>query len=1014
MGPSRDKQKTGAVLVLGGGIAGVQAALDLADSGYYVYLVEKSPAIGGKMAQLDKTFPTNDCSMCTLSPRLVECGRHLNIEILTLSELEGITGAEGHFQARVIQNPRYIDVEKCIACGACAEKCPKQLRDEFNMGIGTRKAAYIPYAQAVPLKYVIDPAQCIWIRKPGRCGACQIHCPAGAIDFEQTKKETTLEVGAIILAPGFGFCDPTILDTYNYRNLPDVMTSMEFERILSASGPYQGHMVRPSDQREPKKIAWLQCAGSRDSHHGANPYCSTVCCTYAIKQALIAKEHSTHCLDAAIFYIDVRTQGKDFERYYSRAKDENGVRFVRSKITRVMLPDDKGSLVIQYTDGTGKRVEERFDLVVLSVGLTVQKDVIALAKKLGIELDHYNFAATSSFSPVHTSQPGIYVCGAFEGPKDIPESVMQASAAVCASSVLLAEARNTLVKEKAYPVEREVRAETPRIGVFVCHCGTNIGGVVDVPAVRDYAKTLPYVTYAEENLFTCSQDTQEKIKQAIREHHLNRIVVASCTPRTHEPMFRETLREAGLSKYVFEMANIRDQCSWVHVQEPARATEKAQGLVRMAVGRATLLAPLEEVKLDVTRAALVVGGGLAGMAAALGLADQGFPVHLVEKDEVLGGHAHKLVRTWKGEHIRAFVAETMQRVEGHPLISLHLASTVVEAEGFVGNFSSTIKTGEETKAIEHGAVIIATGAQQLRPSEYAFGKHPNILLSLDLDQAMAIDPTRFQDVQVAVFIQCVGSREPQRPYCSKVCCTHAIQSALKLMELNPGMDIYVLFRDIRTYGEREEIYRKARSKGIIFIRYSLEEKPKVEMREEKLRVTVVDQAIQVSVQIDADILALASAIVPYDNTPLSKLYKVSMNQEGFFLEAHMKLRPVDFATDGVFLAGLCHYPKPIEESIAQATAAAARASAILVKEAIEIEPIVSVVDPDKCNGCGICERVCPYGAMRLVEVHGVIKALSTPASCKGCGVCAASCPSKAVDMCHFSQQQIRAQICALA
>lgn len=1010
----KQKEKVGAVLIVGGGIAGMQAALDLADSGYYVYLVEKSSSIGGRMAQLDKTFPTNDCSMCIFSPKLVECGRHLNIEILTLSEVKEVTGEEENFQVKVIQNPRYIDVGKCIACGTCAEKCPKKVKDEFDMGLGFRKAAYIQYPQAVPLKYAIDPKACIRIRRPGRCGACIDKCPAGAIDFEQTKKEFTLKVGSIILAPGFEIFNPTILDTYNYAKLPNVITSMEFERILSASGPYQGHMVRPSDRKEPKRIAWLQCVGSRDSHQGANPYCSTVCCTYAIKEALVAKEHSKGSLSATIFYIDIRTQGKDFEKFYLRARDQEGIRFIKSKITKVLPVDDTGNLMIRYTDGSGKRVEEEFDLVVLSVGLRVRRDTLSLAKKIGIELTPYNFADTSSFRPVETSRPGIYACGVFQGPKDIPQSVTQASAAACSSAIDLKEARNTLVKEKAYPEEKSVLGEEPRTGVFVCHCGINIGGVVDVPKVRDYAKELPYVVYAEDNLFTCSADTQERIKEKIKEHNLNRVIVASCTPRTHEPLFQETCREVGLNKYLFNMANIRDQCSWVHMHEPDKATEKAKNLVCMAVAKAALQEPLEEIKLDVARAALVIGGGLAGMAAALGLADQGFPVHLVEKEKTLGGHSQKLVKTWKGENIGAFVAETIQRVKEHPLISLHLESTVVAAEGFVGNFRSTIKRGEKTEVIEHGAVIIAIGAQQLRPSEYNFGKHPNIFLSLDLDQAIAADPGRFKDVKTSVFIQCVGSREPQRPYCSKVCCTHSIQSALTLKELNPEMDIYILFRDIRTYGEREEIYREARSKGIVFIRYSLDKKPKVEIREDKLRVTVTDQVLQMLVQIDADMVTLASAIVPYDNIPLSKLYKISTNEEGFFLEAHVKLRPVDFATEGIFLAGLCHSPNPIEESIAQAKAASARAARILMKEAVEIEPIISVVDQEKCSGCGICERVCPYDAIHLIEVNGVKKAQSTPASCKGCGVCSASCPSKAVDMRHFGHNQIRTQIQALA
>ena len=538
---------------------------------------------------------------------------------------------------------------------------------------------------------------------------------------------------------------------------------------------------------------------------------------------------------------------------------------------------------------------------------------------------------------------------------------------------------------------------------------------MDVPRVREYAATLPNVVVADENLFTCSQDTQEKIKEYIQEYDLNRVVVASCTPRTHEPLFRETLRQGGLNKYTFEMANIRDQCSWVHMHEPEKATEKAKDLVRSAVAKARLIQPLADLSVPVNHNGLVVGGGVAGMVSALDLAEQGFKTYLVEKGNKLGGQALKLFATYQGDRVQPYVGDLIDQINGHPLIDVYLNTTIQDASGFVGNFTSTLvdKQGKEIQ-LDHGAIIIATGGKPYEPKEYLYGKDPNVLLSLEFDQEFIRGSDRLKHTECAVFIQCVGSREPERPYCSKACCTHSIQSALTFKELNPDMNIYILYRDIRTSGEKERLYTEARARGILFIRYDPENPPKVEKENARLKVTVTDHVLQRPLQISSDMIILATAVVPNDTTPLSKLFKISTTPEGFFLEAHMKLRPVDFATDGMFLAGLCHFPKPIEESIAQAKAAAARAATILAKESIEMEPIVSVVDEDNCNGCGICERVCPYGAMHLIEISGLIKAQSTPASCKGCGLCAASCPSKAVDMCHFGQHQIRAQICALA
>ncbi len=909
----------------------------------------------------------------------------------------------------VVQAPRYIDTDRCIACGTCAEKCPKRVADAYNAGLSKRKTAYLPYPQAVPQKYVIDSRNCIYFLKPGRCRACEKFCPTNAVNFKEEAQIHKMRVGAVILSPGFAPYNPLQRDTFSYGRHPNVVTSLEFERILSSCGPYLGHMMRPSDQKEPKSIAWLQCVGSRDSHQGANPYCSTVCCTYSIKEAMVAKEHSTGPLDAAIFYIDIRTHGKDFEKYYMRAMNRHGVRFIRSKIDSVVPVDDTGNLRIRYVDGSGKRIEEDFDMVVLSVGMSVRKDTVSLAKKLGIQINQCNFAATSSFAPVETSRPGIYVCGAFHDPKDIPYSVMQASAAACAAGGQLSEARGTLVRERPLVPERVIAGEPPRVGVFVCNCGKNIGAFVRVPEVAAYAKSLPYVSYVEENLFTCSQDTQERIQEVIKEHGLNRIVIAACSPRTHEPLFQETATQGGLNKYLLEMANIRNQCSWVHSNDPDAATDKAKDLVRMAVAKAARLEPLEEVKLDVTQTGLVIGGGLAGVTAALGLADQGFPVHLLEKEGVLGGHGQNLLKTWKGEQIGAFLAQAVQRVEAHPLISVHLKSTVVEAEGFVGNFRTTVKTGEETKVIEHGATIIATGANELKPSEYHFGEHPNIVTSLELNRAMVTDPERLKGAEAAVFILCVGSREPERPYCSKVCCTQSIKSAVGLKELNPDMDIYILFRDIRTYGQREEIYSEARSRGIAFIRFSVDQKPEVEITDDKLRVMLVDQMLQMRVQIDADLITLASAIVPPEGGRLlSRLYKLALNEEGFFQEAHAKLRPVDFATDGVYMAGLAHGPKPLEESIAQAQAAAARAAALLAAKTIYTSAVVAYTYPHYCTGCGVCVEICPFGATSIDAETG--RAQINPAQCKGCGLCVASCRSGALNLKGFDQAQTFAMI----
>jgi len=1460
----------GAALVVGGGIGGIQSALDLADSGYYVYLVEKSPAIGGVMAQLDKTFPTNDCSMCILAPKLVECGRNLNIEVVTCAEVMNIQGGPGNFKVLVKKYPRYIDLDKCTGCGECVDVCPVERPSEFDEGLSQRKAIFRPFPQAYPSAFAIEkderppcgltcpaninvhgyvaliskgkyhealnlieesvpfsgvlgricPAPCEercnrnlidepisiralkrfafdygkgeepileveprdekvaiigsgpagitaayflvqegfkvtvfeslpvaggmlyvgipeyrlprsileeeiervkhlgvkiktntrvgrdlkiddifqqgykavfiaigahqsrklniegedadgvihgvdflreinldrdvrigkmvavvgggdvavdaartalrmgsdvtilyrrsrdempaieeeiiqaelegvkieflqapvevitqngkvkgvrcirmklgapdssgrrrplpiegsefdlaidtlipaigqapdtsllegskigtlevdpitlelnrkgvfaggdcqtgpgiaieaiaagkraaesisrylngqdlregreeeahhpvslsripWWRKrekrqempflspekrissfeeiekgfdeamalkeAGRCLDCGICseclqcvevCKAEAIDHQMREETVEIEVGSVILSPGFEEFDASLIPQLHYKKYPNVVTSIEFERLLSASGPFGGELVRPSDKKPPRSIAWIQCVGSRDKSCD-HEYCSSVCCTYAIKEALVAKEHAPYELEATIFFMDMRTQGKGFERFYERGKEE-GIKFLRTKGYQIEEADETGNLLVKHLDGDGIVATTEFDLVVLSVGLQPSEEGMKMAKRLGIQLNHYGFCQTMPFAPVETSKPGIFVCGAFSGPRDIPETVMQASAASGSASVLLAPGRNTKTKVKEYPPEQDVSGEEPRIGVFICHCGINIGGVVNVPDVTKFTETLPSVVYVENNLYTCSQDTQERIKEKIKEHHLNRVVVASCSPRTHEPLFQETIREVGLNKYLFEMANIRDQCSWVHMHEAEKATEKAKHLVRMTVAKARLKKSLQRLSLPVHHSALIIGGGVAGMTAALTLADQGFESHLIERSSELGGMAKKIYYTFEGEDVQSYLSGIIKRVKEHPEIKVYTNAYIIDAYGYVGNFTTEIMRyrGRAIEAIEHGVTIIATGARENKPDEYLYGKDPRVLTQLELEEGIAKANPDIIGCDNLVMILCVGSRNSERPYCSRICCNQAMKNVLKLKEINPGMNIYVLYRDMRTYGFYEDYYQEAREKGVIFLRYEQENKPQVSQRKKDgkflLRVEAKDPVLMEDIIIDADILALSVPIVAAEDArELAMFYKVPLDEDNFFLEAHVKLRPVDFATEGEFVCGLAHAPKSITESIAQAKAAASRALTILVKDTLTAEGIVCEVDDDICGGCGVCEVLCPYGAISVDREKKV--SVVNEALCKGCGTCSSACPSGAAQLRGFRRNQISAML----
>ncbi|MEW6533049.1 MAG: FAD-dependent oxidoreductase [Thermodesulfobacteriota bacterium] len=1468
------KQSIGAVLVVGAGIGGMQAAIDLGNAGYKVYLVEEKSAIGGRMAQLDKTFPTNDCSMCTISPRLVDVDKHPNIEILTNSEVLAVEGNAGRFQARILKRPRYVDMEKCNACGDCFEVCPVEVPNEFDEKLRPRKAIYKLYPQAIPnkaaiqkagvspckaacpshihvqgylalarqgkykealglirkdcalpsvcgrvcvrfceekclrgqvdepvaindvkwflserhieedvpersepknrkvavvgggpgglscayylalqgysvtifekepelggvLRYgipeyrlpravlkrdidyilrcgvdarcssslgkdfslkdlrdqgyeavflavgcavgarlgirgedaqgvlqgieflkaaaqdrkarpgkkalvigggnvavdaarslvrlgtesvtilyrrsreempaydeeveaaleedvkiefltapievvsdetnrvkglkclrmelgspdrsgrrrpvplegseffiegdlviaavgqMIDPnvldrlpglettsrktikvhpvtfatsfegvfaggdagtgprtviealaagkeaAESIWrflegedllagreisrpvaerdlagvaaaarsrkaeispeLRKKDfaethigfdeaavkaetkRCLSCGICseclecvrvCPPKAVCHDELPEEVTIDVGSVILVPGYDTFDARLKDEYGYGRMPNVVTSMEFERLLSASGPTEGAVLRPSDNKHPQKIAWIQCVGSRDVTCDRD-YCSSVCCMYATKEAVIACEHDSN-IQPTIFYNDIRAFGKGFEAYYENAAASLGVRYIKSIVSTVKEQQQTKNLLITYRDEQGAINTEAFDMVVLSVGLGPSASTRKLGERLSIDLNRFGFAQTAEFAPNQTNRPGIFVAGAFEAPMDIPESVMGAASAASLSAELLGEVRKTLIKERIHPPERDIHGEPPRIGVFVCHCGTNIARIVNVPEVTAYAGTLPDVVHVEHNLFTCSSDSTSAIAKTIRENGINRVVVASCSPRTHEPLFREVCREAGINQYLFEMANIRDQCSWVHQAEPEAATIKAKDLVRMAAARAAQLEPIREHSFPVVARGLVIGGGIAGMTAALSLAEQGFEAVLVEREKQLGGVALKHRRSLSGADVQAFVNDLVQRVESHPRVKVLTDSELVGFSGHVGRFSSMVRNRSDSheSEIETGAVIVASGGQEYEPHEYLRGQSDKVWTQTELDRCLHDEPSKLDGVLNVVMIQCVGSREPDNLYCSRVCCSSAIKNALALKEKHPSTNVYILYRDIRTYGFKELYYRKAREKGVIFLRYSRENKPLVETNGARLKVTVFDQILGDEVELPADRVVLSAAVRPHEQTEaLGALLKVPRNDVGFFMEAHLKLRPLDFASEGIYLCGLAHGPKDISESVAQARGAAARAATVLSKEFLQVSGEVSVVDPELCASCLTCVRVCPYNVPAIDPTTNRVRIEA--ASCQGCGICASVCPRKAIRLQHHTDEQLLAKVGAL-
>jgi heterodisulfide reductase subunit A len=1024
---------TSSVLVVGGGVGGMRAAIDLAEAGLKVYLVESLPWLGGRVAQLGYMFPTHDCVLCrgtsdhgygctrpSISPAFLDFNRHPNIEILTNTDLIRVEGRAGDFTVTVRHRPTYVDPEKCINCGLCAAVCPVDLPSFFEEELVTRKAIYKMAPRALPDSYVVDK-----VPRCDTCGRCVAVCPTGAVNLDEEPYERDLNVGAIILSMGYALSDPEEYGELGYGRFPNVIHSMQYERLASRSGPTEGVVLRPSDGKPPKRIAWLQCVGSRDQKY---PYCSSICCMYATKEAMIAKERipGVHC---QIFIMDERAFNKEFNAYYEEAQHKYQVEYTRCRISAVKEDPLTHDLILRYPDEEGRMREDRFDLVVLSLGSRPPDGARDLARVLGIDLNPYGFCETDKFNPLETSRPGIYVCGTFQSPKEIAETIIDAAGAAGDVMRLLREHLGEHPSSREYPFlwrpdgfvpERDVRGEPPRVGVFLCRCTPTLDGVIDVEDVAAWARTQPDVAHVQVVDYGCFDAGQDAIRAAIREHNLNRVVVGACSHRTHEPLFQKVTRQAGLNPYLMEMVNLREHCAWVHVDDPEGATRKAKAMLATALARVRLAEPVYKEAVVPEPRALVIGGGVSGMTAALTIADAGYEVVLVEREPELGGNLRHVYYVAEGEDPQRLLRDLVNRVVGHERIRVLTRTEVVSHTGRVGEYRSvlrtTTRTGETVETeVRHGVTIVATGGREWRGSVYMYGRDPRVVTSMELEQMIVHRPERIADLDTVVFIQCVWP-EGEVGYCSRICCTNTMKNAIRIKMLNPDCRVVVLYRDIVTYGFREAVYTEARRRGVIFMRYDDEHMPTIRSVGPQLELVAWDPSLRREVALYPDLVSLSMAVLPSEGTErLARILDVPLSREGFFMEAHLKMRPMDFVGEGIFVCGMAHYPKFIEECIANAQATAGRALTVLTKDKFYIGGVVARVDQSKCVGCLTCVRACPFGIPKVrytdIGVGGIRgAAYIEPALCQGCGTCTAECPAKAIQLVAYKDEQVLAQV----
>jgi heterodisulfide reductase subunit A len=1022
--------KPAAVMVVGGGIGGMRAALDLADAGLKVYLVEHTPCLGGRVAQLGFMFPQHDCVLCrgtpdhgygctrpSISPAYTLQNQHPNIEILTNTHVADVEGQAGDFTVSLRVEPTYVDQQRCINCGYCAEVCPVELPDSYQQGMVTRKAAYKVAARATPDVYVID-------RGPycDDCGKCVEVCPSKAINLEAQPRLVSISVGAIILALGFQVYDPHEMGELGYGRYPDVLHAMEYERLASRSGPTEGVIARPSNHEKPRSIAWLQCIGSRDQN---NAFCSSICCMYATKEAILAKQRLGGDVDCRIFIMDERAFNKEYSTYFARARQKHGIQYTRCRVSSICEDPDSHELILDYADPDGKLRQERFDMVVLATGLQPPESAHHFTQMLDLELNAYGFCHTDKFTPLQTTHSGVFVCGAFSSPKEISETILDASGAAAEVMRLLHDRLNTYGYTREYPFlsardlppERDVSAEPPRLGLFACTCGGTISDVIDMEALTHRAAGWPGVIHAEKMDYACFPEGIAQLQSCIEEKGLNRVVVAACSNRTHDSLFQRAIRQAGLNPFFLELANLREQCSRVHVWQSEQANRKAQELVRLAAGRAAMARPVYKQLHHAIPSALVIGGGASGLTAALAIADSGYDVHLVERTEVLGGNLQNLYYVAEEYNPRRLGRDLINRARSHSHINTLTRTELVHHEGHVGHFRSILRSVRpdgtvETFPIEHGVTVVATGAREAR--QHAWLNLPGVITQRELEEMVVHNPKEIADLKDVVMIQCVQV-EGTKEYCSRVCCTNTMKNAIRLKLFNPNCRVTVLYKNIVTYGFREEFYTEARRLGVVFVRYTDETLPEIRPVGKRLEVGAYDLALDRRLSLPADLVTLSMPIIPADGTPdLADILRVPLASEGFFDEAQMKLRPMDFMREGIFLAGMAHYPKFIEESITHALAAAGRAVTVLSQgEELYLGGVVAQVDPEKCVGCLTCTRTCPFGIPQVVQEEGRPgvgglggAAFIDPAQCQGCGTCTGECPANAIQLVNYLDEQI--------
>jgi heterodisulfide reductase subunit A len=1015
------RKMRGSVMVVGAGVGGMRAAVDLADSGYRVYLLDSAPSIGGIVAQLGFMFPTHDCVLCrgtsdhgygcsrpSLSPFLLDHSLHPNIEIMTNSTVVGAAGLPGDFAVKVHHQPRYVDVNRCVNCAECSKICPVDLTSEYQAGLVSRKAAYKPSVRAAPNAYVIEKGPYCY-----DCRQCEKICPTKAINLDEEDRYEEINVGAIILAVGYKLYDPSPAEELGYGRYPNVVTGLQFERLASRSGPTEGIVERPSDGKVPERIAWLQCIGSRDQEH---PYCSSICCMYATKEAVLAKERLPG-VNCEIFIMDERAFSKEYTAYFEQSKNLWDVGYTRCRISEIKEDPNSHDLILHYQDPDGTLCRKTFDMVVLSVGSVPPPKAVALAEDMQIELNEYGFCLTDKFEPLDTSRPGVFVAGAFASPKEIAETVMDASGAAARCMALLSGKSGTETTKPDYPLERDVSDEKPRVGVFACYCHPAIDQTVDVDGVLAMASKLSGVVHTQGLEYGCLPGGPEAIRQAIREQHLNRVVIGACTPRTHLALFHQVIRQEGLNPQLLEFVSLRDNCAWVHADDPAGATRKAKEEMRVAVSRAHHFQPYSKERRSFEHSALVIGGGVAGMTSALAIADEGYDVYLVEKTNQLGGNLRDLYMTAESPNPQRLLNSLVKRVHSHERIALHYNTEVIGFEGHVGNFRSRLScagNGEGPRCweIEHGVTVVATGGYEYKGHVFLYGQDPRVITQLELEKRLSEDVDAARELRQVVMIQCVNPPEQKVRYCSRTCCTNTMKNAIRIKQINPDCQVYVLYKDLITYGFREQYYTEARERGVIFLRYIEQDPPQVQVNYGQLQVSVQDVILNQQITFTPDLLSLSMAIMPAEtNARLARILDVPLSSEGFFMEDNLKLRPMDFTREGIFLAGLAHYPKFLEETISQALATAGRAMTLLSKERLEVGGTIAIVDQLKCVGCLTCVRVCPFhipkvdpAAVGIGRIVGA--AYIEPSLCTGCGTCTSECPANAIQLRHYRDDQL--------